>query len=47
MAGETDHADKLPGHIAFIMDGNGRWASERAYRARRVIDVVLRLCGGH
>lgn len=21
--------DKLPNHIAFIMDGNGRWAKER------------------
>ena len=23
------HLDHLPGHIAIIMDGNGRWAKER------------------
>ncbi len=22
-------SDKLPGHIAIIMDGNGRWAKQR------------------
>ena len=23
------HADRLPGHVAVIMDGNGRWAAQR------------------
>ena len=46
MAGDTDHADKLPGHIAFIMDGNGRWASERglprAEGHRRGVEALRR-----
>ena len=25
----TDHPDKLPIHLAIIMDGNGRWAQAR------------------
>ena len=25
-------ADKLPGHLAIIMDGNGRWAQQRMLR---------------
>ena len=25
----TDHPDKLPTHLAIIMDGNGRWAQAR------------------
>jgi undecaprenyl diphosphate synthase len=28
-------ADKLPGHIAIIMDGNGRWARERGMPRNR------------
>lgn len=44
---KIDH-DSLPGHIAIIMDGNGRWAKERSLPRhfghqegmKRVIDVV-------
>jgi undecaprenyl diphosphate synthase len=25
----NQHKDKMPGHIAIIMDGNGRWAKQR------------------
>jgi len=28
----TLHREKLPGHLAIIMDGNGRWAKERMLR---------------
>jgi len=30
LTGHTWQPDKLPGHIAIIMDGNGRWAAARA-----------------
>jgi undecaprenyl diphosphate synthase len=26
---DTIHIDRLPSHIAIIMDGNGRWAKEK------------------
>jgi undecaprenyl diphosphate synthase len=29
---EKPHRDRLPGHLAIIMDGNGRWAQERMLR---------------
>jgi undecaprenyl pyrophosphate synthase len=29
--------DRLPRHVAIIMDGNGRWAGERHCRASRAI----------
>ena len=28
---------KVPEHIAIIMDGNGRWATKRGYREHMVI----------
>ena len=28
---EKIDADRLPQHVAIIMDGNGRWAKERGY----------------
>ncbi|RLC70593.1 MAG: di-trans,poly-cis-decaprenylcistransferase [Chloroflexi bacterium] len=46
--------NKLPGHIAFIMDGNGRWARRRglprlkghqegARTVRRIVEELMRL----
>ncbi len=44
--------DRLPGHIAIIMDGNGRWATERglprAFGHRAGMDSlkdIVRICG--
>jgi undecaprenyl diphosphate synthase len=31
---EIDTSAQLPGHIAIIMDGNGRWAKENGFRNR-------------
>ena len=46
-----DHFDRLPRHVAIIMDGNGRWAQERGelrmfgHRAgSQTIRVVLEEC---
>jgi undecaprenyl diphosphate synthase len=43
---------KLPGHIAIIMDGNGRWAQNRDLRrsdghrsARETVRDIVRVCG--
>jgi undecaprenyl pyrophosphate synthase len=29
LATDSFHVEKLPHHLAIIMDGNGRWAQER------------------
>ena len=34
--------DRIPQHIAIIMDGNGRWAMERGKDAATAIRLVLR-----
>jgi undecaprenyl diphosphate synthase len=46
-------AEKLPAHIAVIMDGNGRWARERGFMDRirgheagsDSVRVIVRACG--
>lgn len=30
-----DHKDRLPAHVAIIMDGNGRWAKKKGYQRVR------------
>ena len=39
--------DKVPAHIAIIMDGNGRWATERnkprSYGHQAGVDTVRRI----
>lgn len=44
--------DKLPGHVAVIMDGNGRWAKARRWARSRghqegadSVRAVVRMCG--
>jgi undecaprenyl diphosphate synthase len=46
------HPGKIPRHIAFIMDGNGRWAKSRGfprifghYNGARAVREVLTACG--
>ena len=41
----------VPSHIAIIMDGNGRWAKERALNEQQVmkkelkqLEILLSLC---
>ena len=40
---------KLPGHIAFIMDGNGRWAKRRlrprGYGHKMGVQNMFKVCG--
>jgi undecaprenyl diphosphate synthase len=45
--------DKLPRHLAIIMDGNGRWAEKRSldriaghYRGSEVVRTIVRACRG-
>jgi len=47
-----DPAKEIPGHIAIIMDGNGRWAASRGLPRREghragaeSVEEVLRACG--
>jgi 1-deoxy-D-xylulose-5-phosphate synthase len=47
-----DHKDKLPRHVAMIMDGNGRWATRRGLprtagheAGARRIRPLMELCG--
>lgn len=35
--------DKIPKHIAIIMDGNGRWAKKEIYQEVLDIKLVLKL----
>ena len=37
-------AERLPQHIAIIMDGNGRWANNRVNCASLDISMALTLC---
>ena len=46
-----DKSLTVPEHIAFIMDGNGRWASARGmkrsqghYAGAKTLDEITRLC---
>jgi len=52
MASEFNVLDKLPRHVAIIMDGNGRWAEKRklprvaGHRAGvETVRKIVRLCG--
>ncbi len=31
-------ADRVPGHVAIVMDGNGRWAKQRGLRSLPLVD---------
>jgi len=44
---KTTHQDDLPGHVAIIMDGNGRWAAKRGkprtYGHIKGVDTVRKI----
>ena len=49
----TIDKDKLPSHIAIIMDGNGRWANSRGLpriaghrEGVRTVRKITDICGG-
>ena len=29
---------RVPGHVAIVMDGNGRWATQRGLRSLALVD---------
>lgn len=53
-SGETEAKNRLPAHIAFIMDGNGRWAQARGLKrvdghlrgaetVKKIVEAAFRL----
>ncbi len=54
MKSEYDNPVRIPEHIAFIMDGNGRWAKKRGMerteghaRGAEVAESVVRICADY